>query len=119
MDKLDKNLFDILKENKGKLSLKTQKRMIEIFKKLDEIGVYHGDPNPLNFMEKDGELYIIDFGFGSKIDEKLCKKLKSDKPNLSYMPIGFLLKIKEVCNSKDFPELLKYISKEDKEKFGL
>ena len=72
MDKLDKNLFDILKENKGKLSLKTQKRMIEIFKKLDEIGVYHGDPNPLNFMEKDGELYIIDFGFGSKIDEKLC-----------------------------------------------
>ena len=119
MDKLDKNLFDILKENNGKLSSKHQKRMIEIFKALDKLGVYHGDPNPLNFMEKEGQLYIIDFGFGSNIDKKLCNKLKSKTPNLSYMPIGFLLKIKDVCDTNNYPELLKYISKEDRLKFGL
>ena len=119
MDKLDKNLFDILKENNGKLSSKYQKRMIEIFKTLDKVNVYHGDPNPLNFMEKNGELYIIDFGFGSKIDDKVCNKLKSKTPNLSYMPIGFLLKIKDVCDTKNYPELLKCISKEDRIKFGL
>jgi tRNA A-37 threonylcarbamoyl transferase component Bud32 len=119
MDKLDKNLFDILKENNGKLSSVYQKRMIEIFKNLDKFGVYHGDPNPLNFMEKNGELYIIDFGFGSKIDDKLCNKLKSKTPNLSYMPIGFLLKIKDVCDTKNYPEILKYINKEDRVKFGI
>ena len=70
-------------------------------------------------MEKEGQLYIIDFGFGSNIDKKLCNKLKSKTPNLSYMPIGFLLKIKDVCDTNNYPELLKYISKEDRLKFGL
>jgi tRNA A-37 threonylcarbamoyl transferase component Bud32 len=112
MDKLDKSLFDILKENEGKMSLEYQKRFIEICKELDKLGISHGDPSPLNFMEKDGKLYIIDFGFGKKME-------KGEDLNIKFMPIGFILKIKDVCGYKGFPEILKYISKEDKIKFNL
>lgn len=119
MEKLNKSLFDILKENQGKLSKQYQKRMIEICKKLDEAEIYHGDPSPLNFMEKDGQLYIIDFGFGSYIDEKYIQKNNTSKPNISFMILGFLLKIKDVCDMNNFKELLKVIPKQDIEKFGL
>lgn len=119
MEKLDKSLFDILKENRGKLESKYQKRMIEICEKLDKAGIYHGDPSPLNFMTKGDELYIIDFGFGSKIDEKFIEKNRTSKPNISFMILGFLIKVKDVCNVSEYKELMKVLSKEDKKKFGL
>jgi tRNA A-37 threonylcarbamoyl transferase component Bud32 len=112
MDKLDKSLFDILKENEGKMSLEYQKRFIDICKQLDNLGISHGDPSPLNFMEKEGKLYIIDFGFGKLME-------KGENLNIKYMPLGFILKIKDVCGTKNFPEIMKYISKEDKIKFNL
>jgi tRNA A-37 threonylcarbamoyl transferase component Bud32 len=118
MDLLDKSLFDILKENKGKISIEYQKRIIEICKLLDKLGIFHGDPSPLNFMEKDGKLYIIDFGFSKEINDDILQKV-GKHPNLKVIPLGFMVKIKEVCNPKNFPELMKYISKEDKVQFGL
>lgn len=119
MDKLDKSLFDILKESKGKISQKYQKRMIDIFKKLDEIGIFHGDPSPLNFMEKDGELYIIDFGFSSEIDDKSISKTGSRTPNISFMILGYLLKIKDMCDISVYKEFIRYLSKEEKDMLGL
>lgn len=112
MDKLDKSLFDILKETGGVISKEYQKRMIEIFKKLDDLDISHGDPSALNFMEKDGQLYIIDFGFGKEMK-------KGDEKNIRVMPLGFILKVKDICGTKGFGELLKYISKEDKKSFGI
>jgi len=110
MEKLEKSLFDILKESEGKISKEYQKRMIEIFKKLDELGISHGDPSALNFMEREGKLYIIDFGFGKEMKDPL---------NIRVMPLGFILKIKDICGTKGFNELIKYISNDDKKAFGI
>ena len=107
MEKLDKTLLDILKKSKGNLSLKYQKRIVEIFKILDELKIFHADPNVLNFMEKDNQLYIIDFGFAKKITKNLIKKYdnKSDL-NMQFMPLGLYIKLKELCPNGKF-EIIK------------
>ena len=74
MEKLDTNLFDLLKKNKGHLTITQQKQIVSILKKLDKIKLFHADPNPLNFMLKEKKMYIIDFGFSKNIDHKLIKK---------------------------------------------
>jgi serine/threonine protein kinase len=89
MDVLDVNLYDVFCKQKGRLSTSQQKSIIKLFKKLDECGVFHGDPNPLNFMSKNGKWYIIDFGFAKPIKP-------GEKPNMKYMPLGFKLKLREV-----------------------
>jgi serine/threonine protein kinase len=89
MDVLDVNLYDVFCKQKGQLSKAQQKSVIKLFKKLDECGVFHGDPNPLNFMSKNGKWYIIDFGFAKPVKP-------GEKPNMKYMPLGFKLKLKEV-----------------------
>lgn len=109
MEKMDENLFDILKRNNGKLSTIIQNQMINIFKKLDKIRIFHADPNPLNFMFKNGKMFIIDFGFAKSFDESSVRELNTSIPNMEYMPLGFLLKIKPFCDPKNFEVLLSYI----------
>ena len=58
---------------------------------LDKINIFHGDPNPANFMIKDGKLYIIDYGFAKIIDKKLYKKLRTNTPNNKFMILGFII----------------------------
>ncbi len=119
MEKLDKNLFDHMKESKGKLSVKLQKDMIKIFKTLDKISIFHADPNPLNFMfDSKGDLKIIDFGFAKVIDDKLIKEHGST-PNMKYMPMGFILKMADFVQPSTFTELLKHVSDEDKARLNL
>lgn len=120
MEKLDKHLFDILKEQNGNITEEQQKQIIYIYKSLDEIGVFHGDSNILNYMFKKNKLYIIDFGMGKEIDSKLKKTLRTDTPNMSLMNLGFILKLKELeCPTSSYEYLLKFVLDEDRKKYGL
>ena len=96
MDYLDKNLFDIVKKNDGNIPDIYQKKIGNLITKLDETGVFHGDPNPANFMLKGQKMYIIDFGFAKDIDDRLIKKYDTETPNKKFMPIGLILKLKEI-----------------------
>ena len=96
MDYLDKNLFDIVKKNHGEIPEVYQKKVANLILKLDETGVFHGDPNPANFMLKGQKMYIIDFGFAKDIDDRLIKKYNTETPNQKFMPIGLVLKLKEI-----------------------
>ena len=99
MDKMDKHLYDDIKKT-GILSKKQQLRILEIFEKLDESNVFHGDANLLNYMVKNEQIYIIDFGFSKEITPKLIKQLETNRPNYHLMTIGFILKLKELEVSK-------------------
>ena len=120
MEKMEKSLFDHIKETKGKLSVKIQKEMINIFKKLDKIQIFHADPSPLNFMfDREGGLKIIDFGFAKPIDESLEKQHGTRDVNMKYMPLGFILKMSDFVDPSSFTELLKHVSEEDKKRIPL
>ena len=96
MEKLDKNLFDIIKKHDGEIPETIQRKIIKLIKKMDETGIFHGDPNPANFMMKGNNIYMIDFGFARKIDDKLIRKYETNKPNQKFMILGLILKLKEI-----------------------
>jgi serine/threonine protein kinase len=127
MEKMDSHLYDYILSKKGILKKEHQERIVEIFKKLDKIKVFHGDANILNYMIRKGgedsdklEIKIIDFGFSKEINDRLIKKLGTENPNYDLMTIGFVLKLREMkVSEKSYKYLLKHISKENKEKYGL
>jgi tRNA A-37 threonylcarbamoyl transferase component Bud32 len=96
MEKLDKNLFDIIKKHNGEIPETIQRKIIKLIKKMDETGIFHGDPNPANFMMKGNNMYMIDFGFARKIDDKLIRKYETNQPNQKFMILGLILKLKEI-----------------------
>lgn len=108
MEILDKTLFDVFVQQNFILTLKQQKEIISLFQKLDKAKVFHADPNPLNFMYKKSKLYIIDFGFSSKIDEKCIKKY-GNTPNMKYMPLGLIIHLKKIHKETDLFFLSRYI----------
>jgi len=120
MEKMDEHLFDVMKRQCGNLTDEQQKQILDIFIKLDEACVFHGDSNILNYMLKNNKIYIIDFGMSKMIDDKFKKKLKEDKPNFTLMNLGFILKLKELkCPTTAYRYLIKYVSEENKIKYGL
>jgi tRNA A-37 threonylcarbamoyl transferase component Bud32 len=120
MEKMDKHLIDLIKENNGCLSDNYQKQIINIFMKLDQCKVFHADSNLINYMLKDDKIYIIDFGMSKLIDDKLIKKLNTNTPNLEFMNLGFILKLKEFkFNSSSFKVLLSFVSNSNRMKYGL
>ena len=120
MEKMDEHLIDIMKKQKGNLNRIQQYQIIDIFEKLDNAGVFHGDSNILNYMLKDNSIYLIDFGFAKEITPKLCKKLGTDKPNIKIMMLGFILKLKELrCPSSSWKYLRKCIGEEELKKFDI
>jgi serine/threonine protein kinase len=96
MEKLDKNLFDIVKKNNGEIPDTIQRKIANVIKQMDETGVFHGDPNPANFMMKGTSMYMIDYGFARDIDDKLMKKYETKTPNKKFMILGLILKLKEI-----------------------
>ena len=96
MEKLDKNLFDIVKKNNGEIPDIIQRKIANVIKRMDETGVFHGDPNPANFMLKGASMYMIDYGFARDIDDKLVKKYETNTPNTKFMILGLILKLKEI-----------------------
>ena len=120
MTKMDYHLIDVMKKQKGILKQIQQKQILEIFKKLDEIGIFHADANILNYMIKDGKIYIIDFGMSKIIDDGLIKKLGTSTPNLNIMTLGLVLKLKELgCPPESYKTLKKIISNENIKQFNL
>lgn len=109
MEKMDMHLVDLMKKQKGHLGRSQQLRIIEIFKKLDEVGIFHADSNILNYMIKDKKIYIIDFGFAKEINSKLVKKLGTQTPNIRIMTLGLIIKLKEM---KCPPNTWKYLKRE-------
>jgi predicted unusual protein kinase regulating ubiquinone biosynthesis (AarF/ABC1/UbiB family) len=91
-------MYEVIKKNKFTNSV--QKDTIEILEILDTNCIFHGDPSPLNFMtDKNGVLFIIDFGFATHIDEKFIKKHNTTIPNVKLGIMFFILKTRKV-----FPE---------------
>ena len=120
MDRLDTHLIDVMTKQEGDLTERQQKQIISIYKTLDEAEVFHGDSNILNYMFKKNKLFIIDFGMSKHIDSKLKKKLETDTPNLTLMTLGFILKLKELkCPESSYSYLIKFVSDENKNKYGL
>ena len=111
MEKMDKHLFDVIKDQDGDLTEKQQKDIINIFKNLDKAKVFHADSNILNYMYNGKKLYIIDFGMSKYIDDKLIEKLGTETPNIDLMTLGFILKLKELnCKKTSYSYLIKYVS---------
>lgn len=120
MEKMNCLLLDLMKKQNGILNRKQQLEIIDIYKKLDEVKVFHGDSNILNYMIKNKKIYIIDFGFSKDIDEKLIKKLGTETPNLDIMTLGFILKLRELgCPPLSWKYLKNYLSKDNVERFEI
>jgi tRNA A-37 threonylcarbamoyl transferase component Bud32 len=109
-------LFDTLKKSNGVMTISEQKDFVRLIEKLDKIGVYHGDPSPLNFIYDNKKiLKVIDFGFGKKME-------KGEKDtNMKSMLLGFILKMKQigVDVDKNYSYIKKYIDSGDLEKCGI
>lgn len=125
MDKIDTNLFDHLKSTKGEISNHLQTEIIRICMTLDKIKIFHGDPNPLNFMidEKD-KLFIIDYGFGKKIDDKLVKTHGTKNINMKFMILGLILKLRGIFKQEIYGKISyhifnKYLTQDEKIKFDI
>lgn len=121
MEKMDTHLLDLMKKQKGNLLKWQQLRILDIFRKLDKVGVFHGDANPLNYMLKGAkDLYIIDFGFSRPIDSRLKKKLGTSKPNMKLMLLGFILKLKEMgCPASASKYLIPHLDQETIARYGI
>lgn len=78
------------------LTKKQQNRILHIYSVLDIAGVFHNDANLANFMIKDGEIYLIDFGFSVFVTEKLRAKLGVEHVNVQYMSGALLKKLEEI-----------------------
>ena len=120
MELLEVHLWDLIVQNNGVLPKSFQKQIIGIFKKLDSCGVFHADANILNYMIKGKKLYIIDFGMSKPITSELKKKLGTDTPNMNFMTLGLVLKLKELnCPPESYSYLSRYISEEEKKRFEI
>lgn len=120
MEKMDGHLHDIMKKQNGNLTKIQQLNILDIFKKLDNAKVFHGDANILNYMYVGEKIYIIDFGFSKEITPSLISKLGTSTPNMSIMLLGFILKLKELkCPQSSYKYLTCKLSKTDREKFQI
>lgn len=120
MEQMEGHLLEKMKSMGGLLTDEEQNQIINIFKKLDRIKVFHGDANILNYMIRNGRIYIIDFGFSKNIDTKLMEKIKSKAPNYELMLLGFILKLKEMnCPPQSYSILKTHLPEEKRAQFNI
>jgi predicted Ser/Thr protein kinase len=86
MEKMDEHLLDVI-QLQGTLTQHQQLRILEIFKVLDNIGIFHSNPDINNYMIKNNKIYIIDFGSAVEINSKL---IKTNTPNTQIMTIELI-----------------------------
>ena len=119
MEKMDRHLLDVVQEQGGKLTRHQQKQILSIYKKLDKAKVFHGDANLLNYMYRDDNLYIIDFGMAKEVTIALIKKLGTDIPNMHIMTLGLALKLRDLgFGSSSYEYIIKHLSEEQRLQFG-
>jgi tRNA A-37 threonylcarbamoyl transferase component Bud32 len=120
MEKMDYHLLYEINKSNGKLSLERQKELIHIFKTMDKLKVLHGDVNLLNYMVKNGKLYIIDFGMGRTITDSFKKREHVTHPNMELSLLGFILILKDANVDKSSYSFLKnFLSEEKKKQFNI
>lgn len=125
MELLDINLMQYLEKQNGLLSGSKQKEIIELFKKLDELGISHGDPNPLNILlDKNGSFMLIDYGFSKDITDDEIKKMNKNgldvnKKNVNkrLMTFGLLLQLSPYMNVKKLKEFIKCVEPSKRDMF--
>lgn len=118
MDRLDKHLFDT--ESDKSVSLDHQIQLVKLYDRMDSVGIFHGDANPLNYMTKGKKLYVIDFGMSKEITPKLIKKLGTDTPNRHIMTLGMILKMKAMgFTPSSYKYLVTVIPLEQRKSLGL
>jgi tRNA A-37 threonylcarbamoyl transferase component Bud32 len=116
---MDKHLVDLMKQQEGCLTKQQQKHIINIYKKLDKAGVFHGDANLLNYMYKGNKLYIIDFGLAKEITTSLVKKLGTDTPNIQIMTLGMALKLRDLkCHPSSYSYIVKNLTDDQRVQFN-
>lgn len=119
MERMDRHLLDIMKEQGNTLTRHQQKQIISIYKKLDKAKVFHGDANLLNYMYKNNKLYIIDFGLAKEVTTALIKKLGTENPNMHIMTLGLALKLRDLKYPiSSYEYIVSKLSDEQREQFG-
>jgi tRNA A-37 threonylcarbamoyl transferase component Bud32 len=92
MEKMGCHLTDMIVAAGGRLSEFHQKSIVKMMKTLDKICVFQSDPNLLNYMVKNGKIYMIDFG-AVRGPEAF---IQTRTPNMSTGLLAFVLKMKDV-----------------------
>ena len=100
MERMDRHLLDVILSNQC-LNESQQRGVVRLFNRLDDAGVFHGDSNLLNYMLRGKKIYLIDYGMSKLIDDNFIKKVKTSRPNITLMALGFILKLKELGLGKD------------------
>ena len=95
MERMDRHLLDVILSQRN-LTEYQQRGIVRLFNRLDDAGVFHGDSNLLNYMLRGKRIYLIDYGMSKLIDDKFIKKVKTSRPNITLMALGFILKLKEL-----------------------
>ena len=120
MERMDRLLIDSMKKRNGLLTRTRQMEILNIFRKLDKARIFHGDPNLLNFMIKNGRIYLIDYGFSKPITEEFMRKEKTQTPNMTIMSLGFILKLRDLkCPPESWTCFKKKISNKIANKYDL
>jgi predicted Ser/Thr protein kinase len=102
MEVMDGTLKDFVREHK-KIPMEDQKKILELYKKLDKIGIYHFDSNPLNVMYKNTkngrEWKIIDYGISKKFQKFEYGKWMNLR-KLNQMLVGGYLNLSDLLSEK-------------------
>lgn len=94
MELLDRTLMEVITDQEG-LTNSQQEQILELYRRLDDVGIMLNDANPLNIMEKNGKFFSIDYGFSKFTNHKDFKDYS--KPNFQLMPLGLILWLKDYC----------------------
>lgn len=73
MEKMDETVVACIRRQGGTLTEQQQVDIVRVHDRLDQAGIYHNDPNPLNLMcqylpNGTTRWLLIDYGFAKKID---------------------------------------------------
>jgi predicted Ser/Thr protein kinase len=110
MEKMDCHLLDVI-QTQGDLTQSQQLRILEIFKILDNIGIFHSNPSINNYMIKDNKIYIIDFGSAIEINENLIDLLGTNTPNTKIMTLKLINTLIELKLPASSWKYLSYFNK--------
>lgn len=92
MELLSRTLLEVIAAQNNVLTEVQQRQIIDLYRKLDDLGIVINDGNPLNVMEKNGRFYLIDYGFAKFSTHKDFQKYTL--PNYELMPLGLLIWLK-------------------------
>lgn len=93
MEPMSSHLVEEVAKTK-KLTVKQQQDILFILETLDNLGIFHGDANMLNYMIKNNCVFLIDFGMAEPIDTTLVATLGTETPNKDLGLLAILLKLK-------------------------